>query len=614
MVLNIAALLLVLGITFMSSVFGLFSGILNLMCTVTALAVAFGFYEPLNDLLTSQGLPPSFTEPAALVLLFALTLLGLRTLSDTFIRGNVRVPMYVDWAGGAACGFVAGQITIGVLVVGFLMLPWGGRIMMFSRYERDAENKTYREADDIPPDQRGQEERVAFRRNHLWLRSDDFAVGLFNLLSRGSLRGNTTLASVYPDFTEWVFWSGNNIQHESATAPLRDEKEDGFKQGLKVETWWEQTQRLTQDDLRYRKGIPDKQTPKPPYEALDYKPEPGHKLLGMRLSLLRASADRDKHSAYHRFRPSMIRLVGEIPQAEGPGEPREYIPQIVGGADANIGTFLRVVDVDNNLGFPAKGSDPIDVYFEVDEGFKPHFVEYRRHARVAVGESQKAKSPPAERLALAGEPTKTGKGKKEGGGSGAARFIDTVVRNLSGDRDKLPFVLRLEKVRPMLDVQLDGTLLVSGRLSGERSALELPEREAEKNVARFKVPEGQRVFQLATKPRQANSLLGQAMNFVGGVTNQYHAYDDTGAPWPLVGYYLIYKKGDQEQFELVFLPEDPSFRGMVEFKDASVRKALEDQDNAVLGLIFLVPPNTGIAAVGSQGGRIDLGDTIRVGR
>jgi hypothetical protein len=610
MVLNIVALVLVLGITFMHSMFGLYSGILNLMCSVTALAVAFGFYEPLNELLTSQGLPPSFTEPAALVLLFAVTLGVLRTLSDTFIRGNVRVPMYADWVGGAVCGFVAGQIAIGVLVIGFLMLPWGGRAMMFSRYERDPENRTYREADDIPPEQRRQEERVIFRRNHLWLRSDDFAVGLFSLLSRGSLRGNTTFASVYPDFTEWVFWSGNNIQHESTTAPLRDEKEDGFKNGLKVQSWWEQTARLTQDDLRYRKSLPDKISPKPPYEALDYKPEAGHKLLGMRLELLHASADRDKRSAYHRFRPSMIRLVGEIPQPDGAGEPREYIPQIIGGADANIGTFLRVVDVDNNLGFPATAASPIDVYFEVDERFEPHFVEYRRHARVAVTKAQLAKNPPAERLALAGEPTKAGKERT----TGAARFIDTINRTLSGDRDKLPFVLRLDKVRPMLDVELDGTLFVSGRLSGEKSALELPEREGDKNVAKFKVPEGQRMFQLATKPRKAASLLGQAMNFAGGVTNQYQAYDDTGQGYPLVGYYMIYKKGGQDQFELVFLPDDPSFRGMVEFKDASVRRALEDQDNAVLGLIFLVPPGTGIAAVGSHGGRIDLGETIHVGR
>ncbi len=612
MVLNIVALLLVLGITFMHSMFGLFSGILNLMCGVTALAVAFGFYEPLNDLLTGQaGLHPAFTEPASLVLLFALTFLVLRILSDTFIRGNVRVPMYVDWGGGAVCGFLAGQICVGMMVIGFLMLPWGGRVMMFSRYERDPENRTYRDAADIPPDQRKQDERVAFRRNHLWLRSDEFAAGLFDLFSRGSLRGATPFAAVYPDFAQWVFWSGNTIQHESLPAPIRDEKGDGFKDGLKVDTYWVQTERLTQDETRYRKGAPDKTTPKPPYEPLDYKVQPGHKLLGLRLTLLRASADRDKQSAVHRFRPSMIRLVGDIKLADGTAEPREYIPQIIGGADPNLASYLRVVELDNNFALQASGPTPIDAYFEVDDRFDPRFVEYRRHARAPVTKGQLAKAPPGERLALAA-PEAGPAGKERA--SGAARFIDTTNRQFTGDRDRLPFPMRLDRLRPMLDVQLDGTAFASGRLTGDRSTLEAPEKEADQNVSHFKAPEGKRVFQVQTRPRRAKSLLGQVMDFAGAVTNQYQAYDDTGNAYPLVGYYAIVKKGDQDYVELVYLPDDPSFRGMLDFKDSAVRRALQDQDNAVLGLIFVVPPGKGIAAIGSHGGRIDFGETLRTGQ
>jgi hypothetical protein len=615
MVLNVIALVLVLGITFMHSMFGLYSGLLNLFCTVTALCVAFGFFEPLNNLLTGQaGLHPSFTEPASLVLLFVVTLVTLRVLSDTFLRGNVRVPMYLDWGGGALCGLLNAQICVGVLVIGFLMLPWGGRVMLFSRFERDPENRTYRDADDVPPELRKQDERVAFHRNALWLRSDQFTVGLFNLLSRGSLRSDTTFASVYPDFTEWVGWTGNTVQAESVTAPIRDDKGDGVKDGLKVETWWEQTQRLTQDDLRYRKGIPVKTTPKPPNEPLDYKIQPGHKLIGMRIDLLRAAADRDKQSAYHRFRPSMIRVVGDIELPDGTAEPQEYVPQLIGGADPNLGSYLRVVDLDNNFGLTAEAKTPVDVYFEVDDRFQPRFVEYRRHARAPVTKAQLAKAPPAERLALAA-PEATGPGKQKGAsGAGAARFIDTVNRQFTGDQDKLPFAMRLDKLRPMLDVQLDGKLLASGRLASDRSALEVPEREADQNVAKFKVPEGKRLFQLQTRPRRARSLPGQVMDFAGSVVNQYKAYDDTGKDYDLVGYYAIVKKGDQDYVELVYLPDDLSFRGMLDFKDTSVRKALQDQDSAVLGLLFLVPPGKGIAAVGSQGGRIDFGETIKVGQ
>ena len=103
------------------------------------------------------------------------------------------------------------------------------------------------------------------------------------------------------------------------------------------------------------------------------------------------------------------------------------------------------------------------------------------------------------------------------------------------------------------------------------------------------------------------------MNFVGSITNQYQAVDDTGESYPLVGYYAMLKKGGQDYVELVYLPDDPSFRGLLDFKDASVRKDLENQDDAVLGLLFLVPPGKSIVAVSSQGGRVDFGETFRMG-
>ena len=61
MVLNICALLFVLGITFMHSLFGLFSGIINVFCTITALAVAFGCAEPLTRAVTGNvPVPPEY--------------------------------------------------------------------------------------------------------------------------------------------------------------------------------------------------------------------------------------------------------------------------------------------------------------------------------------------------------------------------------------------------------------------------------------------------------------------------------------------------------------------------------------------------------------------------
>jgi len=617
MVLNILALLFVLGIIFVHSMFGLYSGIINLFCSVVALAVALGYFEVLNELVTSQlGQYPSYTEPICLALLFVITLLILRVVADRFIRRNVRVPAYLDWAGGAACGFVVAQICVGVMALSFLMLPWGGQVLMFARYQRDPENRTYRDALDISPERRKQDDRVAFVRSDLWLRSDAFAVGLFNLLSRGSLRADTAFADVYPDFPEWIFWSGNTIQPESLTAPIRDEKGDGFKNGLSVETWWEQTAPLPAEVLRYRKQKPSRETKSPPYAPFEYKLSDGQhpgrpksKLLGVRLLLNKNSADRDKQSTYHRFRPSMIRLVGDVVLPDGSRQPRQYIPDILGGVDPNIGDNLRVVDLDNNLGVPAGGQTPVDAYFEVDEQFTPRFVEYRRHARAPLTAGKRAAEPPAERLLASGS---GGPGADKA--SGPARFIDAVNRQASGQRDRLPFVMRLDKLRTSLDVELEGQLFASGRLAGDRGSFEAPENEANKHVSRFKVPEDQRMFQLQTKPRKAKSLPGQAMNFVGSVTNQYYVYDSSGERYPLVGYYAIVNKGGRDYVELVYLPDDPSFRQMLDFRDGSVRNELQEQENAVLGLIFLVPPGREIVAVESAGGRIDFGVTFPIGK
>ena len=191
----------------------------------------------LNIYLVGQGLHPAYSEPAAFVGLFVVSLALLRYLADTFLRGNVRLPDMADWVGGGLLGFVNAQIAIGVLMIGLLMLPFGGRLMMYSRYSRDAKDRTDQTTG-----------FVKFHRSNIgfFLMPDEFTVGLFNLLAGGSLHGGNivdeahperTFKSVYPDFTEWVFWSGNTVQHESSPSVYKDDAGDGFERGLSVESW-----------------------------------------------------------------------------------------------------------------------------------------------------------------------------------------------------------------------------------------------------------------------------------------------------------------------------------------------------------------------------------------
>ena len=81
----------------------------------------------------------------------------------------------------------------------------------------------------------------------------------------------------------------------------------------------------------------------------------------------------------------------------------------------------------------------------------------------------------------------------------------------------------------------------------------------------------------------------------------------------MVGYYAVVRRSGEDYFELVYLPDDPSFRQMLDFRDGQVRRLLQDQDDAVLGLIFAVPPGKTIVALDAGAGRIEFGEAIPVG-
>lgn len=598
MILNLAATLFVLGLTFLHSMYGLFSGIINLFCTIVALAIAFGFTEPLNAMLVKDfHLHSSYTEPLTLGLLFVISLLILRLAADNLVRGNMRIPMYVDWGGGAVCGFLIAQISVGVMVLSFVMLPWGDSVAGYTRIERVIEEGAGGFGEEVKVDP--ETGRVVFARNPLWLRSDQMAVGLFNIMSSGSLSTNTRFASIYPDFTEWVFWTRNTIQQETQTAPLVDERRNGFEQGIAVETWWEQPTPLPEEDTRYRALLPTRKEPRVPFERYSYRTDPGKKLIGVRLTLRPSSADRGERKAMHRFRPSMIRLVGDIVRG-GEREPAHYVPDVLGGADPRLEDKLRVVDIDNDFSLPAEGDTQIDAFFEVDERFEPRFVEYRRHARANVSQGGFAKTPPSGALAAAAveEP--------EGGarGSGAARFIEAVQRAYTGDQARLP--VKLDSDRILAQAEVSGDEFVSGKVSGYLDRLSGEDADLEQ----IQLPDDGRIFQLQTEARKANSLLGQVFNFVGSRVNQYYAVDSLGEEYPLAGYYGVAERGGQRYIELTFYPDPAAagFRHMLQWEWDGMIGALQDQEDALLGLYFVVPSGKEIVAVrAGRAGRIDFG-------
>ncbi len=592
MALNIAALVMVLCITFMHSIFGFFSGLINVFCVVASAAIAFGFYEAANDLITrSFELHPAYVEPICFVGLFVLSILLLRYLADNYIRGNVKLPTGVDIGGAVACGFVNAQIFVGILGLGLLMLPLGGRVLGHSVWERNE----YGDMDSDHP------ELLQFDRQHLWTRPDEFTAGLFKLISGGSMRGATAFASVYPDFSEALYFSTNTVQRDCTPTPYRKDRgrdADGFKRGLRVEAWWEETEPIA--DARYRKDLPTARRPTPDYESINFKPTPGKKLIGTRLRLNQTAADRDGRSSFHLFRPTMLRMVGSVN-----GKWRQYAARIIANADARIAGRHRIVDFDNNFNLPGGHSEPIYAYYEVDENFQPAFVEYRRHARAAV--PAQPEEDPEVTLTLSGET-----GDRRGRGRGGARTFGRVLERGSNDNANLPFVMMRRAFQGAGDVTVDGDAFVSGRIYGSRSRLE-HSGEAPR-VQYFKLPEGQRLIQVRYKPRRAQTGAGQVFNFVAQLS-QYEIVDANANKYPLAGYFaLVTRARGQEYIELFYAgggPDDSlsiTYNRMLDFKDID-RGELNDSEDTIIGLLFLVPPSTEFRRVQNQsgeGGEINL--------
>jgi len=119
MILNLLVIAFILAMAYWWGSQGLFSALIHLICTLVAGALAFGLWEWLavSYLLNTM---PEFAWGVALIVPFALFLLLLRTPIDMLVPGNVQFPQIVNLIVGGALGAVAGGLTAGLVVIGFL--------------------------------------------------------------------------------------------------------------------------------------------------------------------------------------------------------------------------------------------------------------------------------------------------------------------------------------------------------------------------------------------------------------------------------------------------------------------------------------------------------------
>lgn len=181
---SIAVVLIILGCAAYQYFKGTFiKSFATIIIAVCASVAAYGFFEVLANVFISKGADSRFISlvPWAQTLCFALLFIvvfgALQTGMMFLTRQPVDLGFLAERIGRVVCG-----IFLGLLLSGFLLTALG-MAPLSNKYPY---------------------QRFDGRRSKVLLNADGLATGLFSIISKGSLSGKRSFATIHPDFLDQV--------------------------------------------------------------------------------------------------------------------------------------------------------------------------------------------------------------------------------------------------------------------------------------------------------------------------------------------------------------------------------------------------------------------------
>ncbi len=197
---NIGVILFVILIAYWWANQGVLSALLHLLAVIAAGAIAFGLWEYAAFAMIRGTGFDGFAWGVSLVLLFAISLVILRLITDKTIRANITLPQWANMIFGGGLGLGAGILTMGILLIGAGFLQSHKEIMGYQAYGRGRDGRV-----------------VDGRLSPMWLPVEELTAKFYSFLSVGAL---------YPDFERRPMAHYSPQLHRQASL-VRDSYDDG---------------------------------------------------------------------------------------------------------------------------------------------------------------------------------------------------------------------------------------------------------------------------------------------------------------------------------------------------------------------------------------------------
>lgn len=613
MFLTLVLWVLLIAITIRQAIQGFFSALILTVLTVCCAAAALGTYEWVAIHWVAPYFMPSYAMAIALAGVFGVPALILYIVFATVIKRSCLLPAWADRIGGGVCGVVSGMVIVGIAATSLQMIPFdGGRILGFARYNV------------VDPGAGADATSRAEAEHNIFLRPDGFAVSLVSILSDGVFSGESSFYEVHPDLLQNVGWVGAAPAVVSRYAPPGSIAVAGTEPVPFV-------YKMVPGDARAKTA--------PTYEP--EPPTPGHEFRMVKVRLLNEARDEKKS---HIFTLRQFRLVGRERSGTALDQ---YHPVAIQQTDANDPTNRHIRAIKGRDFVPVMDqvysprdtkANTVEIVFDLPEGFKPTFLEYKRGARASLSfdkkparqpettaapdaplphptasaeparaptpppaPTQPAPAPAPQRRVRSEPPPETNAPPSRRGGS--VRGV-TTVEGESRFSDAMP--LTLTRYR-----RLQNTEIERGALSGGHLVAELDQQEGgtDAPVTKFVVPEDKRLLQLSLQKLQARSGLGKALSTAVQTVQNYTVRDANGNDYLVVGKYAAATVEGVPTFEVVYFSEPTgSMGGLGKFDKINEQRDLKPTDNFVL--LFLVEPGAEIVSF-SSGGSASREDDLR---